>query len=199
MNIAEIFYIIFYIMKFKQIFGKNKDTIFNVMIVLGAVALIVFFAKYNRDKNSGNIGMRNLSPMGLDVAQMPNAENRGETAGIVGASAPDTNDYLSVSGLSATKPKVSSCNNEPVMNPKELLPSDSEWSNTTPTKGLESVSFLTAGHNFGTNTVGSSLRNPNLQVRSEPVIQKVNTGPWNESTIDADTTRKALEIGGMLE
>ena len=61
------------------------------------------------------------------------------------------------------------------------------------------MSFLTAGHNFGTNTVGSSLRNANLQVRSEPVIQKVNTGPWNESTIDADTTRKSLEIGGLLE
>ena len=74
-----------------------------------------------------------------------------------------------------TKPKVSSCNNEPVMNPKELLPSDSEWTNIAPTKGLENVSFLSAGHNFGTNTVGSSLRNANLQIRSEPAIQKVNT------------------------
>ena len=64
--------------------------------------------------------------------------------------------------MDVTKPKVASCNNEPVMNPKELLPSDSEWSNVAPTKGLENVSFLSAGHNFGTNTVGSSLRNANL-------------------------------------
>ena len=41
-----IFYIIFYIMSFKKLFVKNKDTIFNIMVVLGAIALIVFFMKY---------------------------------------------------------------------------------------------------------------------------------------------------------
>ena len=185
-------------MKLTKLFGKNKDKIFNVLVVLGVVALVVFLMKYNKDKNGASLGMRNLSPAELesDVADVEVSE---ENVGVVGASAPETNDYLSVSGLDTTKPKVGSCNNEPVMNPKELLPSDSEWSNIAPSKGLENVSFLSAGHNFGTNTVGSSLRNANLQVRSEPVIQKVNTGPWNESTIEADTTRKALEIGGMLE
>lgn len=190
-------------MSFKKLFVKNKDTIFNIMVVLGAIALIVFFMKYNKDKNTSNLGMRNLSPMELEKDSAAEVDANGKGAlkktGFVGASAPDTNDYLNVSGMETTKPKVGSCNNEPVMNPKELLPSDSEWSNIAPTKGLENVSFLSAGHNFGTNTVGSSLRNANLQVRSEPVIQKVNTGPWNESTIEADTSRKALEIGGMLE
>lgn len=185
-------------MKLTKLFGKNKDKIFNVLVVLGVVALVVFLMKYNKDKNGTSLGMRNLSPSELktDVA---NIESSEESVGVMGASAPETNDYLNVSGLDTTKPKVGSCNNEPVMNPKELLPSDSEWSNIAPSKGLENVSFLSAGHNFGTNTVGSSLRNANLQVRSEPVIQKVSTGPWNESTIEADTTRKALEIGGMLE
>lgn len=190
-------------MNFKKLFGKSKNKLFNVLIVLGLVALVVFLMKYNNDKNGNGVGMRNLSPMSLDngdAAKVPGSdEGAEETVGVVGASAPETNDYLSVSGMDVSKQKVSSCNNAPVMNPKELLPSDSEWSNVAPSKGLENVSFLSAGHNFGTNTVGSSLRNANLQVRSEPVIQKVNTGPWNESTIDADTTRKALEIGGVLE
>ena len=189
-------------MKLTKLFGKNKDKIFNVMVILGVIALVVFLMKYNKDKNGASLGMRNLSPMELESdLKMANGEQMEAKVGgsVVGASAPDTNDYLNVSGLESSKPQVSSCNNEAVMNPKELLPSDSEWSNIAPTKGLENVSFLSAGHNFGTNTVGSSLRNANLQVRSEPVIQKVNTGPWNESTIDADTTRKALEIGGMLE
>ena len=188
-------------MNFKKIFGRNKDKFFNVMVVLGLIALVVFFMKYNKDKNGASLGMRNLSPMELDknVAEESNDKVSNKNVGVVGASAPETNDYLNVSGMETTKPKVGSCNNEPVMNPKELLPSDSEWSNIAPSKGLENVSFLNAGHNFGTNTVGSSLRNANLQVRSEPVIQKVNTGPWNESTIEADTSRKALEIGGMLE
>ena len=187
-------------MRITNLFGKNKKKIFNVLVILGVIALVAFFLKYNSDKNVSNLGMRNLSPMELkSEIENANGSNKSAKVGVLGASAPETNDYLSVSGLEATKPKVSSCNNEPVMNPKELLPSDSEWSNIAPSKGLEKVSFLTAGHNFGTNTVGSSLRNANLQVRSEPVIQKVNIGPWNESTIDADTTRKALEIGGMLE
>ena len=189
-------------MSFKKLFDKNKDKIFNVMVVLGAIALIACFMKYNKDKNYTGLGMRNLSPMELERdSSEATIGGKGalKTNGVVGAGSADTNDYLNVSGLDTTKPKVGSCNNEPVMNPKELLPSDSEWTNIAPTKGLENVSFLSAGHNFGTNTVGSSLRNANLQVRSEPVIQKVNTGPWNESTIDADTSRKALEIGGMLE
>lgn len=190
-------------MNFKKLFGKNKNKVFNILMILGLVALVTFLMKYNNDKNGDSVGMRNLSPMSLDGGMMEKkvgeGENAEENVGVVGASAPETNDYLNVSGMDVSKPKVASCNNEPVMNPKELLPSDSEWSNVAPTKGLENVSFLSAGHNFGTNTVGSSLRNANLQVRSEPVIQKVNTGPWNESTIEADTTRKSLEIGGMLE
>jgi hypothetical protein len=44
--------------------------------------------------------------------------------------------------------------------------------------------------------VGSSLRNANLQLRSEPIIPKTNTGPWNNTTIEADTYRRALEIDG---
>lgn len=190
-------------MSFKKLFGKNRDKIFNVMVILGVIALITFFMKYNKDKNSTSLGMRNLSPMELDKEMVNKSNGNGEAGnenvGVVGASAPETNDYLNVSGMDTTKPKVGSCNNEPVMNPKELLPSDSEWSNIAPTKGLENVSFLSAGHNFGTNTVGSSLRNANLQVRSDPVIQKVSIGPWNDSTIEPETSRKALEIGGMLE
>ena len=189
-------------MKLTKLFGKNKDKIFNILVVLGVIALFAFLFKYNKDKNVLNLGMKNLSAMELnsDVSKMAEDEKSVENTGVVGASASETNDYLKVSGIdTSSKQKAGSCNNEPVMNPKELLPSDSEWSNIAPTKGLENVSFLTAGHNFGTNTVGSSLRNANLQVRSEPVIQKVNTGPWNVSTIDADTTRKELEIGGLLE
>ena len=88
--------------------------------------------KYNNDKNGNGVGMRNLSPMALDSGETATGTGNGENAennvGVVGASAPETNDYLSVSGMDVSKPKVSSCNNEPVMNPKELLPSDSEWS-----------------------------------------------------------------------
>ena len=83
------------------------------------------------------------------------------------------------------------------MDPKELLPTDNnnEWSNIMPNNDLKNVGMLNSAQHIGINTVGSSLRNPNLQVRSEPVIQQTNIGPWNNTTIEADTTRRSLEIG----
>lgn len=57
--------------------------------------------------------------------------------------------------------------------------------------------FLVAGYNIGINTVSSSLKNPNLQLRSDPYIPREETGPWNQSTILSSdlTNRKTLEIG----
>ena len=60
---------------------------------------------------------------------------------------------------------------------------------------LKNVSLLKAGHHIGINTVGQSLRNANLQLRSEPANPQLNVGPWNQSTIAADTMRRPLEIG----
>lgn len=57
--------------------------------------------------------------------------------------------------------------------------------------------FLIAGYNIGINTVGSSLKNANLQLRSDPFIKRQDVGPWNQSTILSSdlTNRKTLEIG----
>ena len=195
-------------MNIKKLLGKNKDMSFNVMVGLViAVALIAFLMNYNKVKSYNCAGMKNLSPYPVESDKIDpinpmnpiNNDPHNKSTGVIGAGSDDTNDYLNVSGMSSTKPKVSSCNNEPVMNPKELLPSDSEWTDIAPSKGLENVSFLTAGHNMGTNTVGSSLRNANLQLRSEPANPRESVGPWNESTIEVDTMRKSLEIGGVFE
>ena len=68
------------------------------------------------------------------------------------------------------------------MDPKELLPTDknNEWSNIMPNNDLKNIHMINAGHHVGINTVGSSLRNANLQIRSEPVIPQGNVGPWNK-------------------
>jgi hypothetical protein len=86
--------------------------------------------------------------------------------------------------------------------PSDLLPLDSEvtnFENKFPTGEGEATdkNFLIAGYNIGVNTVGSSLRNANLQLRSDPYIPRKSIGPWNESTIMASdlTNRKTLEIG----
>ena len=91
---------------------------------------------------------------------------------------------------------------QPVANPTDLLPTDknSEWNNLNPTnvddEGVKMPDLLDAGYHIGLDTVGQSMRNANLQLRSDPVIAKSDIGPWNQSTIDGDSTRQPMEIGG---
>ena len=80
----------------------------------------------------------------------------------------------------------------------ELLPKNnaaSEWSesNRDPTGILTNVNLLQAGSLIGIDTVGQTLRNANLQIRSEPPNPKMDTGPWNKTTIEADPYRKSLD------
>lgn len=86
------------------------------------------------------------------------------------------------------------------LTPQELLPADanSTWAQVTPA-GQGSVgdqNFLNAGFHVGINTVGQTLRNANLQLRSEPPNPQVKVSPWLQSTIEPDSNRKAMEIGG---
>jgi hypothetical protein len=85
------------------------------------------------------------------------------------------------------------------LNPKDLLPSEAatKWAQTNPS-GQGSIgdqNFLGAGYHVGINTVGQSMRNANLQLRSEPPNPQKLVSPWLQSTIDPDLNRKPLEIG----
>jgi len=46
-----------------------------------------------------------------------------------------------------------------------------------------SEDLLTTGQNINLNTIPTSRKNPNLQLRSEPLLTETVTGPWNNSTI----------------
>lgn len=87
------------------------------------------------------------------------------------------------------------------LTPEELLPMDaanSEWAQVNPTGqgNVKNQNFLTSGYHMGINSVGSTLRNPNLQIRSEPANPREKVGPWMQSTIEPDLNRKPLEING---
>lgn len=85
------------------------------------------------------------------------------------------------------------------LTPEELLPGDvnSKWAQVNPVgKGeLGDQNFLNAGYHVGVNTVGQTLRNANLQIRSEPSNPQLKVSPWLQSTIEPDTNRKPMEIG----
>jgi len=82
----------------------------------------------------------------------------------------------------------------------DLLPKDadnSKWAQINPAGSgiLGDQNFLTAGYHVGINTIGQSLRNANLQLRSEPPNPQVAVSPWGISTIEPDVRAVAFEIG----
>lgn len=84
------------------------------------------------------------------------------------------------------------------LTPSELLPKDpnSVWAQQNPMGqgSLKGKNFLSAGALIGVNTVGQSLRNANLQLRSEPPNPQVPVSVFYNSTIQPDTSHRDLEI-----
>lgn len=81
----------------------------------------------------------------------------------------------------------------------ELLPKDnnSQWSQLNPAGSgeLHGINLLNAGYHIGIDTIGQTLRNANLQIRSEPPNPQISVGPWNQTTISPDLMRIPLELG----
>lgn len=90
---------------------------------------------------------------------------------------------------------------QPVANPSELLPHDqnSQWAALNPVAmnqgSIVMPDLLQAGYHIGLDTIGQTLRNANLQLRSDPIIPKQDVGPWQNSTIEPDLARTPLELG----
>ena len=88
---------------------------------------------------------------------------------------------------------------QPVANPSDLLPSDknSQWAALNPINqgNIAMPDLLQAGYHIGLDTIGQTLKNANLQLRSDPIITKADIGPWNQSTIEPNYGQIPLEIG----
>lgn len=101
----------------------------------------------------------------------------------------------------ATGPRtVKECNPRDRLTTEDLLPKDaanSKWAQANPAGqgDVKDQNFLTAGYLLGVNTVGQSLRNANLQLRSEPPNPQLKVSPWSQSTIEPDVNRRPLELG----
>jgi len=95
----------------------------------------------------------------------------------------------------------SDSNAKAIANPNELLPTDanSQWAALNPVNmnqgSILNGDMLQAGYHIGLDTIGQTLKNPNLQLRSDPIIPKQDVGPWNQSTYEPDYGRVPLEIG----
>lgn len=168
-----------------------------VLLILAYGASI--FTKYLSSKgSSGYEAQTNMQPQ----YQNTNAVN---SYGVRPAEPLGNNEvFSSASGIQTSMPGVpSSCSTPNIQNPSELLPKDtnSQWAQLNPSgKGeLANVNLLKAGYHIGIDSIGSTLRNANLQIRSEPPNPQLDVGPWNNTTITPDFFRVPLEIGSGIQ
>ena len=101
--------------------------------------------------------------------------------------------------IDVAKPEDS--NHKAIAAPNELLPTDanSQWAALNPVNmnqgSILAGDMLQAGYHIGLDTIGQTLKNANLQLRSDPIIPKQDVGPWNQSTYEPDYGRVPLELG----
>ena len=154
-------------MKNMKMFKSLKTE--HLFLLVGTVVLVFALHRYSNNKLTDGMSFPSSTPKDL-------SENGSS---ILGPNVPSQ-------ALGGSANLASNGND----NPSSLLPSDqnSSWSNLNP-KGqgsLENVNLLQAGSMTGINTVGTSLRNANLQIRAEPPNPKMAVGPWQNSTIERD-------------
>ncbi len=148
------------------------------------------------------------APTGSAPAQPPQTGSAegfaNETAGAVAQEAtmanPNVADVTGYDGPAqfGNAEAPAGCYPRDQLTPAELLPKDpnSVWAQQNPmgTGSLKGKNFLSAGALIGVNTVGQSLRNANLQLRSEPPNPQVSVSIFNVPTIEPDINRRPLEI-----
>jgi hypothetical protein len=149
----------------------------NKEFILGAVIVIIAIVLFSYDGSKRSSYMDGLTDGGVAPYVPPEPNTSAHQAQEVSGGS-------SMNGLA------------PVSDPKSLLPSDSNssWAALNPSMNLGAMpDLLQAGQHIGMSS--TTLRNANLQLRSDPAISKQDVGPWMQTTIEPDMGRVPMEIG----
>jgi len=178
----------------------NDYGIGAILVLLILAYVVSLFANYLSSK--GMYGYESNSAMQQQYKETQSQQSYNGNGGNVIPSEPlgQNEVFSSANGVQTSMPGMpSSCSQPNIQNPAELLPKDtnSQWAQLNPSgKGeLANVNLLKAGYHIGIDTIGQTLRNANLQIRSEPPNPQLYVGPWNQSTIEPDFMRPPLELG----
>jgi len=169
---------------------------------IGAI-LVLLIVAYGVSLFAGYLGAKGMpgSESNASMQQQYKNTNTQASSGVTPAEPLGQNEvFASANGIQTSMSGIpSSCSKPNIQNPAELLPKDSnsQWAQLNPSgKGeLANVNLLKAGYHIGIDTIGQTLRNANLQIRSEPPNPQLNVGPWNQTTIEPDFMRPPLQIG----
>jgi hypothetical protein len=192
----------------ESIFSKKTLKAHFVLIVVAAAVILYAFHVYSSKKTSVKAPMENPDENNSSIYNPPTGPNVPESrsVGCTSGNAVAANPLgqncgpASVSGIKTDSHGLpETCTKNAPTDPKSLLPKDanSEFSKMNPMGqgDVQGVSLIKAGYHIGINTVGQSLRNANLQLRSEPANPHLAVSPWGNSTIGPDMSRRPLEIG----
>lgn len=192
----------------------NENTVSRMLLIgLAVVVLAILIAQYLQSKKgSGGSGgiMGNwsketfMAPTYQEVhsaAPLPSGSSASGNgnANVVQPSEPLNNEMYKAVAFDTVQKLPTDCVPRDKLTVEDLLPKDaanSKWAQVAPAGqgDVDGQNFLTAGYLVGVNTVGQSMRNANLQLRSDPPIDRVNVGPWNQTTIEYDNSRRFFEI-----
>ena len=168
----------------RKFFTKDR-----VLVLVGFILLAVVFMYYS----TGKMTVRDSMEDGTNTKK---EEEQEEPSNPIESATQAVNDV--VASTTGTEP-FTGYSDKDVANPSELLPKDdnSQWSSLNPVSqsNPQMPDLLQAGYHIGLDTIGQTMKNANLQLRSDPVIQKADSGPWNQSTIEPDLMRVPLEVG----
>ena len=157
---------------------------------IGAL-IVLFIIAYGVSLFANYLGAKGVPGHESNAMMQPqykntNSQNSSNSNAVL-PSDPNGNEiFASASGVHTSMPGIpSSCSKPTIQNPGELLPKDanSQWNELNPSgKGeLANINLLKAVYHIGIDTIGQTLRNANLQIRSEPPNPQLNVGPWTVS------------------
>jgi hypothetical protein len=182
--------------------GLKFDT--TTILVIALIAVVILFGwSYLTNPLSEFEGMDNMemedNKQDSQLARVGGPKGASEeedqemTTGNTGDISEGMEDYSSPT----QSVQQASCYPSETLKPSELLPQGAnDFSEMYPSGqgGLGDKNFLQAGFASGIDTVGQTLRNPNLQLRSEPLCSQVVVSPWMQTTINPDVLRRKFEL-----
>ena len=163
---------------------SNTDMMY--VLIMGIVAYMWWNSKSNYVKNSGTVKFNeDLPHTSVNGGAGPSGAGRPSGAGplpSVGGGSINHSEY----DLAKYTPSADPTSNYPdgTWDSNELLPENGAID-------FQNTNFLTPVKQTGEWV--DALRNANHQIRSEPIIKKVNVGPWQNSTIRPDVWRESID------
>ena len=173
----------------------------QVLTIIASLVLVWAIYNYSGSKSMFPEYMSNGSGSGSGSNRRSKGNQNGHGQGVP-MPVDDSSVYNQLDSVAASASSTMglppNCSGQANINPADLLPKDnnSSWNLKPMGSGdFLGVNLLSAGQLIGVDTIGSSLRNANLQVRSEPPNPQLQVSPWMNTTIEPDPFRAPLEIG----